>query len=99
MTNQIDNWLNEQSEKIFGGVQKPRRGKRPYAFLLTLPFFFVPILIAGYFVADVGDALSNKAVAFLQSAEKRPVGVERKVTTVVARPTFKKRALVASKTK
>ena len=96
MTNQIDKWLTAQKRSIFGGIRKPRRGKSTYAFLLTFPFFFVPILLAGYVVAEVGDSLSKKAVAFLQSVEKRPAGGER--TVAVARGSLKKRSLVASKT-
>ena len=97
MTNHFQKWIQAQTQSVFGGIEKPRRGKKRFALLLALPFFFVPVLIAGFVVADVGDALSKRAVAFLQSREKLPPGTGRQVATQ-AKATGKRRNLVASKT-
>ena len=96
MTNQLDNWIERQTQRLFSGIERPRKGKRSrFSWFLALPFFFVPILIAGYFVAEVGDSLSKKSVAFIRSLETRPAVVERSVATT-AKPKSKKRSLVAS---
>lgn len=74
MNRNFEKWIEKQSESLFKGVGvKPgKKAAKHFTIILSLPFFFVPVLIAGYVVADVGEAMSKQAVAFLRSQEVRP---------------------------
>ncbi len=94
----FEHWAENQIKAVFGGIRKPRRGKRPFTALLTLPFLLVPLLLTGFVVADVGETLSHKAITFLRSREVQATAVPRRVVTSPKVAAFKQTSLVASKT-
>ena len=81
MNGNLEKWIETQSTSLFKGAgSKPgKKVAKQFSLILALPFFFVPVLIAGYVVADVGEAMQKQTVAFLRSQEIKPAKPARLV--------------------
>lgn len=97
MKTNLKKWINSQTQLVFGGIgPKPnRRGNKRLVAMLAVPFFFVPVLIAGFAVMKLGDSYSKHAVAFLRAQEVKPEAAD-KITVVKHRARIAQKKILAS---